>query len=83
VYAACPVARAGSAGRGGDQGDVRGQEDGAAAGGELLIRLDPLTAPRRTQALAGLCAQLTAAGACYPGTDLVLRYEVKSRPSPA
>jgi len=51
--------------------------------GELLIRLDPLTAPRRTQALAALCDQLTAAGARYPGTDLVLRYEVKSRPSPA
>ena len=27
--------------------------------------------------------QLTAIGACYPGTDLVLRYEVKSHPSPA
>jgi transposase len=51
--------------------------------GELLIRLDPLTAPRRTQALAALCDQLTQARACYPGTDLVLRYEVKSRPSPA
>ena len=51
--------------------------------GELVIRLDPLTAPRRTQALAALCEQLTAAGACYPGTDLVLRYEVKSHPSPA
>ena len=49
--------------------------------GELLIRLDPLTAPRRTQALAALCDQLTAVGACYPGTDLILRYEVKSRPS--
>jgi hypothetical protein len=43
----------------------------------------PLTAPRRTQALAALCDRLTAVGACYPGTDLVLRYEVKSRPSPA
>jgi len=51
--------------------------------GELLIRLDPLTAPRRTKALAALCDQLTAAGACYPGTDLVLRYEVKPRSSPA
>jgi hypothetical protein len=51
--------------------------------GQLLIRLDPLTAPRRTQALAALCDQLTAAGARYPGTDLVLRYEVKSRPTPA
>ena len=51
--------------------------------GQLLIRLDPLTAPRRTQALAALCDQLTQAQACYPGTDLILRYEVKSRPSPA
>jgi transposase-like protein len=51
--------------------------------GELLIRLDPLSAPRRTQALAALCDQLTAVGACYPGTDLVLRYEVKSHPNPA
>ena len=51
--------------------------------GELLIRLDPLTAPRRTQALAALCEQLTAVGARYPGTDLVLRYPVKSHPSPA
>jgi transposase len=51
--------------------------------GGLLIRLDPLTAPRRTQALAALCHQLTAVGARYPGTDLVLRYEVKSRPNPA
>jgi hypothetical protein len=51
--------------------------------GELLIRLDPLTAPRRTQALAALCDQLTAASACYPGTDLVLRYEVKPRANPA
>jgi hypothetical protein len=46
--------------------------------GQLLIRLDPLTAPRRTQALAALCDQLTAAGTRYPGTDLVLRYEVKT-----
>jgi transposase len=58
-------------------GDIR------PADGGLLIRLDPLTAPRRTKALAALCDQLTAAGACYPGTNLVLRYEVKSRPSPA
>jgi transposase len=48
--------------------------------GQLLIRLDPLTAPRRTHALAALCDQLNQAQACYPGTDLVLRYEVKSHP---
>jgi hypothetical protein len=51
--------------------------------GELLIRLDPLTAPRRTQALATLCDQLTQARAHYPGTRLVLRYEVKPHPGPA
>ena len=39
--------------------------------GELLVQLDPLTAPRRTQALAALCDQLTAAGARYPGTDII------------
>jgi Helix-turn-helix domain len=49
--------------------------------GELLIRLDPLTAPRRTQALAALCDQLTQAHARYPGTALVLRYEVKPTPA--
>jgi transposase len=48
--------------------------------GQLLIRLDPLTAPRRTQALAALSDQLNQAQACYPGTDLVLRYEVKPHP---
>ena len=51
--------------------------------GELLVRLDPLTAPRRTQALAALCSQLTQASARYPGTGLVLRYEVKPHPGPA
>jgi transposase-like protein len=51
--------------------------------GQLLIRLDPLTAPRRTQALAALCDQLNQAQACYPGTDLVLRYKVKDHPGTA
>jgi transposase len=51
--------------------------------GELLIRLDPLTAPRRTQALAALCSQLSQARACYPGTGLILRYDVKPHPGTA
>jgi hypothetical protein len=55
-------------------GDIRPSD------GQLLIRLDPLTAPRRPQALAALCEQLNQAQACYPGTDLVLRYEVKPHP---
>jgi hypothetical protein len=60
-----------------DSGDIR------PGPGQLLIRLDPLTAPRRTQALAALCDQLTAVGARYPGTELALRYEVKPHPTPA
>src|SRR5579864_2325009 len=50
---------------------------------ELLIRLDPLTAPRRTQALAALCDQLNQTASRYPGTDLILRYEVKPHPGTA
>jgi hypothetical protein len=48
--------------------------------GELLIRLDSLTAPRRTQVLAALCDQLNQAASHYPGTNLVLRYQVKPHP---
>jgi hypothetical protein len=51
--------------------------------GQLLVRLDPLTAPRRTHALAALCQQLSTARARYPGTDLILRYEVKPHPCTA
>jgi len=53
------------------------------ASGELLIRLDPLAAPRRTRALAALCEQLNHVRARYPGTDLILRYQVKNQPGPA
>ena len=59
---------------------ITGSSDIIPGHGQLLIRLDPLTAPRRTQALAALCHQLNQAQACYPGTDLVLRYEVKPHP---
>ncbi len=47
------------------------------ADGTLTVRLDPLSAPRRTRALAALCKQLTATATKYPGTGLTLRYEVK------
>ncbi|MGO9221802.1 MAG: putative transposase, partial [Streptosporangiaceae bacterium] len=53
------------------------------APGQMLIRLDPLTAPRRTQALTALCEQLNTAQARYPGTGLALRYEVKPHPGTA
>src|SRR5712691_7272885 len=51
--------------------------------GVLTVRLDPLSAPRRTRALAALCAQLNEAGTRYPGTGLTLRYEVKDHPGTA
>ena len=53
------------------------------ADGTLVVRLDPLSAPRRTRALAALCEELTAAETTYPGTDLVLRYSVKDAPGVA
>jgi hypothetical protein len=49
----------------------------------LTIRLDPLSAPRRTRAIAALCTQLNAAGTKYPGTSLTLRYEIKNHPGTA
>jgi transposase-like protein len=48
------------------------------AGGRLHVRVHPLSAPRRTRALAGLCADLTATQTLYPGSDLTLVYSVKS-----
>ena len=46
-------------------------------GDQLHVRINPLSAPRRTRALAGLCAELTATQTIYPGTDLTLVYTVK------
>jgi hypothetical protein len=48
--------------------------------GTLTVRLDPLSAPRRTAALAALCDQLNTTAASYPGTQLILRYELKDHP---
>ena len=48
--------------------------------GTLTIRLDPLTAPRRTRAIAALCDQLNTAQATFPGTSLILRYEDERPP---
>jgi hypothetical protein len=47
------------------------------------VRLDPATAPRRSRALAALCADLTATATRYPGTDLTLAYSIKNHPDPA
>jgi hypothetical protein len=48
----------------------------------LTVRLDPLPTGRATAAIAQLCEHLTATQTCYPGTNLILRYEVKTLPSP-
>jgi len=48
-------------------------------GDQLHVRIDPLTAPRRSRALAGLCKELTATETIYPGTHLTLVYSVKER----
>ena len=48
--------------------------------GTLTVRLDPLPTQRATNAITQLCEHLTATQTRYPGTDLTLRYEVKTRP---
>ena len=44
----------------------------------LHIRLDPLPAPRHTAALDELCRALNDTNTVYPGTNLTLRYSIKS-----
>ena len=46
-------------------------------GDQLHVRILPLSAPRRTRAMAGLCEDLTATQTLYPGTNLTLVYSVK------
>jgi hypothetical protein len=48
--------------------------------GTLIVRLDPLPTGRATAAIVQLCEHLTVTPTRYPGTDLILRYEVKTRP---
>lgn len=55
----------------------RSPADLQVVGGELRVRLSPLSAPRRTRAIAGLCEELTATKTTYPGTNLTLVYSVK------
>jgi hypothetical protein len=46
----------------------------------LTVRLDPQPTQRATTAIAQLCEHLTATNTRYPGTNLTLRYEIKTRP---
>jgi hypothetical protein len=50
-------------------------------GDTLHLRLDPASAPRRSRALAALCAQLTATETIYPDTGLKIAYSVKGHPT--
>ena len=49
----------------------------------MHVRLDPASAPRRSNALAALCTELTDTQTRYPGTDLTLAYSIKGHPDPA
>jgi hypothetical protein len=48
----------------------------------LHIRLDPLPAPRHTAAIDELCHALNDTHTVYPGTDLTLRYSIKTHRRP-
>jgi hypothetical protein len=53
---------------------------------ELLVSLDPLSSPHKTQqALAAVCQQLNATATPFPGTKLRMRFVIKPEPprSPA
>ena len=47
-------------------------------GDELHVRINPLSAPRRTKALAALCEDLNATETNYPETNLTLIYSTKT-----
>jgi len=56
---------------------LRSPADLQVVGNELHVRVNALSAPRRTRAIAALCAELSSTDTVYPGTNLVLRYSVK------
>jgi len=47
---------------------------------ELLVSLDPLSSPHKTQALAAVCEQLNATATRFPGTNLRMRFQMKPEP---
>ena len=47
---------------------------------ELRVTLAPLSSPHRSQAVAALCEDLNTTGACFPGTDLRMRFAVAGYP---
>ncbi len=57
---------------------LRSPADLQIIGNELHVRINTLSAPRRTRAIAALCADLNTTDTTYPGTQLILRYSTKS-----
>ena len=49
--------------------------------GHLTITLDPLPTKAKTTAAAQLCEHLTATETRYPGTNLILKYTIKTKAS--
>jgi transposase len=47
---------------------------------ELRVTLSPLSSPHRSQAVAALCENLNTAEACFPGTNLRMRFAVEGYP---
>ena len=44
---------------------------------ELRVILAPQSSPHRTRAIAALCRELNRANACFPGSQLRLRYAIR------
>jgi transposase len=49
---------------------------------ELRVRVAPLSSPHRTRVLATLCGELNATATPFPGTNLILRYDVDEARKP-
>ncbi len=48
------------------------------SGGRLRVTLDPLSAPRRTEAIAGMCSELNEADVRIPGTSLRVAFAIRA-----
>ncbi len=47
---------------------------------ELIVSIDPLSSPHKTQALAAVCRQLNVTATRFPGTNLKMRFDLKPEP---
>ena len=72
----CGDGVAGSARRAFLRNVVTQRADVVVHGDEVLVRLEPLSAPRFTAALSALCHELNTATPQFPESSYRLRYEV-------